>query len=1047
MSRPISCRPLPSPVSQLVSVAFCCLTIFVGSSLRARAQEPAPPLEQAGNEKVAEIMRTFPPRGVQSDGSQPTPPLEALKSFAMRDGLSIDLVASEPELSQPLFLSWDSRGRMWVAQYRQYQYPAGLKVVRFDHHLRAVFDKVPEAPPNHVPGEDRITVFEDTNGDGKYDTHRDVITGLNIATSVAPGRGGIWVLNPPYLLFYPDADGDDVPDRDPEVHLAGFGLQDTHSVANSLMWGPDGWLYGANGSTSGGTVSSEVTPGISFQGQCIWRYHPSTKVFEIYAEGGGNTFSLEIDAAGRVFSGTNGGNTRGWYYPQGSYSHKNWGKHGPLTNPYAFGFFNPMKFEGDGRRFPQAFLIYEGGLLPPEYNGSIIAPNAMLNLVWHSSLRPDGSSYQTNDETNLLESSDRWFRPVYSGVGPDGAVYIADWYDTRLSHVSPTDDWHKESGRVYRVHPTDSSPSYDLGDLHLLSAQKLSQLFSHPNKWVRQRAVLELSWRYEEAANLSEKQVTERVELQRELLQRIKSDSPGALESLWVLNAMGELTPQRAANFLQHSNANLRRWVVRLLGDRHAGIPELIELAAQESDVQVRSQLAATAKRVEANLGLSIVRNLLKYTEDQSDPHQPLMLWWAIEAHAAQTQAIQQFASDPALWELPLMQSTVAERLMQRYAASGTPADLEQCVQLLKLAPNGASRELLVEGLNQAFQGRTLPPLPDEIDRALEAYHAARGEAGIVLAVKQGNQSQYDDAVAKLVDRQVDLGLRIEIASAFGISPYPKAMNVLLSLATGGAADTPALQRVAIQSLSLYDDPKIPQAIARAFDSQISGEHNLRASGCRTLATRASWALVLLNEINHWRLKKQDIPADVVQRLRTFSDPKVVEAVEQAFGKPAEISSPAQVAEIQRLTSLLKQSKGNPDAGAAVFTTRCATCHQLFGKGVAIGPPLDNYDRGNLQFWLPAIIAPSIEIREGYVSYKILTDDGRLLTGMIAAQDLNSVTLATADNQRIIIERKNIEELQAIETSLMPADVLKELNDTQIIDLFAYLTRGARIAP
>ncbi len=276
----------------------------------------------------------------------------------------MELVAAEPTVTQPLFLSWDSRGRMWVVQYRQYQYPAGLKVIRYDQHLRAVFDKVPDPPPNGVRGADKITVHEDTDGDGLYDSHKEVITGLNIATSVQVGDGSIWVLNPPYLLRYADADGDDVPDGDPEVHLSGFGLQDTHSVANSLLWGPDGWLYGANGSTTVGDVSSAVTKGVRFQGQCIWRYHPRSKEFEIYAEGGGNTFSLDIDSKGRVFSGTNGGNTRGWYYPQGSYSEKNWGKHGPLTNPYAFGFFPPMKFEGDGRRFPQAFCIYEGGLFP-----------------------------------------------------------------------------------------------------------------------------------------------------------------------------------------------------------------------------------------------------------------------------------------------------------------------------------------------------------------------------------------------------------------------------------------------------------------------------------------------------------------------------------------------------------------------------------------------------------------------------------------------------------------------------------------------------------
>ena len=353
------------------------------------------------------------------------------------------------------------------------------------------------------------------------------------------------------------------PTGDPEVHLSGFGLQDTHSVANSLLWGPDGWLYGSNGSTTVGDVSSEVSKGVRFQGQCVWRYHPETKVFEIYAEGGGNTFSLDIDSKGRVFTGTNGGNTRGWYFPQGSYSSKNWGKHGPLTNPYAFGFFPPMKFEGDGRRFPQAFCIYEGGLFATEYDGSIIAPNALHNLVWNSKRIPDGSTYRTVDEANLVETPDRWFRPVYCGVGPDGAAYLADWYDTRLSHVSPTDDWHKESGRVYRIVPEGAEAKYSEGDLHELSSKELIERFDHPNKWVRRRAMLELGWRGDKSV----------VDDLAELVDRSPLESR-ALESLWALNLMGEFSSERAGNWLSNDDPHIRRWVVRLLGDRHEDHPD-----------------------------------------------------------------------------------------------------------------------------------------------------------------------------------------------------------------------------------------------------------------------------------------------------------------------------------------------------------------------------------------------------------------------------------------------------------------------------------------
>ena len=655
---------------------------------------------------------------------------------------------------------------------------------------------------------------------------------MNIASSVQVGNGGIWVLNPPYLLFYPDADGDDIPDGDPEVHLSGFGIQDTHSIANSLLWGPDGWLYAANGSTTAGVVSSAVTKGVEFQGQCIWRYHPETKVFEIYAEGGGNTFSLEIDSKGRVFSGTNGGNTRGYYYPQGSYADKNWGKHGPLTNPYAFGYFTHMGFEGDGRRFAQAFLIYEGGLFPNDYNGDIIAPNSLHNVVWHSERIPQGSTYRTVDHTNLLESSDRWFRPVYNGVGPDGSVYIADWSDTRLSHVSPVDDWHKESGRIYRVRPKDSSPNYQLGDLQQKTAEELISLFEHSNKWVRRRAMLELGWRGDDS-------------IVNTLITNV--DNHSSLESLWALNLMEELDSKLCRKWLQHLDEHIRRWMVRLIGDGtlkniDSQVYEaLAAVAANEPQVQVRSQLASTAKRIEAQYALPVVTQLLQHEQDLADPHMPLMLWWAVEAHAEEFAEIEKTFSNPEVWSLELTQTAITTRLMQRYAAAGTPEDLQYCARLVEIAPDDKSRELLLMGLNKAFQGRTVPPLPVSLEKALADYLESLGNDGIVLALRQGKPEAVPPAIKALKDTNNDLGLRMELARAFGEVKTPEVVSTLVSLATGRSTNEPAFQRVAIQSLANYDDAGIANSLIGSFQSRISAEHNLRTTACRTLASRKEW--------------------------------------------------------------------------------------------------------------------------------------------------------------------------------------------------------------
>ena len=1004
------------------------LLVLHGSVDLALAQDP-PVDGPAGNEKVAEIFRTFSARGAQRDESQPTPPEQMLDRFRLRDDVEADLVAHEPELSQPLFLSWDSRGRMWAVQYRQYQYPAGLKVERFDQYLRAVYDKVPEPPPHGMPGADKISVFEDTDGDGLYDSSKDVITGLNIATSVQVGPKGIWVLNPPYLLHYPDADGDDVPDGDPEVHLSGFGMQDTHSVANSLLWGPDGWLYGANGSTTAGTISSQATKGVRFEGQCIWRYDPDSKVFEIYAEGGGNTFSLEIDSKGRVFSGTNGGRKRGYYYPQGSYSDKNWGKHGPLTNPYAFGYFTGMPMEGDPRRFAQAFAIYEGGLFPDPFRQTIVAPNSLHNLVWNSRLISDGSNYRTEDLENLVETDDRWFRPVYAGVGPDGAIYLADWYDTRLSHVNPVDDWHKNSGRVYRIRPKGTRPVYQGGDLASLPSGELIEKFDAPNKWVRQRAALVLGWRNDS-------------DVLDELVSRVNQFA--SLESLWAIHLMRELTSQRAAGWLRHADPHIRRWTVRMLGDRHEGHPELVRMAEHESDLQVRSQLASTAKRIDGKTGLAIIDRLTRRDQDLLDPHLPLLYWWAVEAHADNWDAIEDAFAEPSLWTRPMVRKHLLGRLMQRYAAGGSAEDMAHCEALITIAPDDSSREILLVGLTKAFQGRAIPQLPDQLDAALSAYQESRGESGIVLALRSGRDGAAASAIKLLRDDSADLGVRIEIAHALGEIRESKSVDALLRLATGRETSEPALQRVAIATLASFDEDRIASGLIGAFYGKISREHGLRSAACRTLASRAAWADRLLEEVIQWRVRKAEVPDDVIQRLRTYPTRPFAARVEQAFGKAVEVSAVEKIAEIRRLTTLLGHSNGDPELGKKHFMTKCGICHKLFGEGKNIGPPLDGYERGSLKFWLTAIVEPSLEIREGFQSYMALTEDGRVVTGMMSAQDPKTVTLRTADDQAVVLLRNELEAFKAIKTSLMPEQVFKYMTDQQTSDLFAYLMLGTK---
>jgi putative heme-binding domain-containing protein len=956
----------------------------------------------------------------------PLSPSDSLARMTTPDDLAVDLVLSEPHIGQPLSMKWDSRGRLWVVNYLQYPNPAGLKMVSQDKFLRSVYDQVPAAPPNHFRGADKITIHEDTDGDGKYDKHSTFLEGLSLMTSFEFGRGGVWVLQPPYLLFYPDANRDDVPDGDPVVHLEGFNFEDSHSVTNNLRFGPDGWLY----ATQGSTVTANIKrPGdktaIHSEGQLVWRYHPELKKYEIFAEGGGNAFGLEIDAKGRIYSGHNGGNTRGFHYVQGGYFQKSFGKHGDLSNPFAFGYFEAMA-SASSQRFTHTFIIYDGGALPEQYNGRLFGVHPLGSHVVMSDVLPDRSSFKTKDIGHALDSTDTWFRPVDIQVGPDGGIYVADMYEQRIDHASHYQGRiHRESGRIYRISAKQPSgrrgPPFMAPGFDLSKDPNLARYLGVSNKWFRQAA-------------------------RREMLIRGPKpwtswpstlDSLGpqtALEVFWAAAAAGLGTDEQVAR-IDHADPYLRLWAVRLSCDDGTISDELAarlaDLAYREPNVEVRSQLACSARRLPAAQSLPIIKNLAQRSQDVDDIHIPLLLWWAIESKAdADRDAVLALFGDKAFWDQPIVSKHLAERLMRRYAATGQRKDLLTAAKLLDLAPTKEHASRLMAGLEAAYEGRTIANLPVELATAM----AKAGASSPTIRLRQGDKAAVAEALAMIADDKADAAKRQQLVAIFGTINQPACVPVLLKVLAASRND--GLRNSALAALQSYGDASIGSTVIGLYSELPDSVRDVAQS---LIASRKGWSELFLTTIDAGKIDPKTVSEPTVRRFLLHDSPQIAALCKKHFGELSGASPEELRVQIEKLTGVIGQAKGNPYAGHQLYNQTCGKCHTLFGQGGKIGPDLTTYKRDDLRGMLLNVVNPSAEIREGFENFVARTNDGRTLTGLLADQDANVVVIRGADGQNISLARTDIEDLRASRTSLMPDGQLKAFTDQQIRDLFAYL--------
>jgi putative membrane-bound dehydrogenase-like protein len=971
---------------------------------------------------------------VERAAGQQLSPSDSLKAMQVPAEFDVELVASEPLVRQPVCIEFDDRGRLWVIQYLQYPNPAGLNRVEVDRYSRTTYDRIPEPPPHGPRGADRITILKDADGDGRMETGQDFVNGLNLATGMAFGHGGVFVLNVPYLLFFPDRNRDDVPDGDPEVLLTGFGMQDAHSVANSLTWGPDGWLYGCQGST----VTANIR-GIEFQ-QGVWRYRPETREFELFCEGGGNCWGLDFDAHGRLFYSTNYGGFVMVHGVQGGSFVKSFSKHGALQNPFAYGYFEHATHTGfKGGHVTVGGIVYQGHTFPESMRGKYIAGDLLGHGVYWHEISPQGSTVQTAHGGELLVADDPWFAPTDVTLGPDGAIYVSDWHDARTAHPDPDADWDRSNGRIYRI-AAKGAKRAALMDFADLTSDELLDLHDHRSQWFVRRTRQELVRRADQS-------------LIPELKERVLSSAENkqALEALWTLSALNAFDEPLAMELLDSPHSPVRAWTIRLMGDRRQLSTEMAhrldELAEQEMSVEVRQQLACSACRWPADQAMPVINANINRNIDNEDPYLPLLWWWAVERHAVsgRNEVMRRFTR-PSLWKSRLGATTLLPRLVRRYTAEGTLEGLNCVSELLHSAPNADVRATLWTSCLQGW--RDLPAEsasklqsllrqhPTLLNLLLSEWNTTPENLTLLqLCIMAGHKESFEHALHLVQQSELPAERRAALINIVGEGLEGDSVAALLNLAEKDGPDS--VRIAALRQLGRVGDVQVSERLVSLYSTLQSEE--LRSALRQVILGRRTSALLWLNAADQGKIPASETPADEIRLIALLRDKQLDALVKKHWGQMQAATAEVKLAEVRRLNNDLRAGPGNKDQGRLLFRKHCAACHQLFGEGTKLGPDLTTANRTDRDFLLISLVDPSSVIRREYISLIVQTVDGRIESGLAVNRDDNGLTLVNSKAETRTFSQGEIEQVYESQTSHMPEELYRQLKPQDLRDLFAWL--------
>lgn len=989
---------------------------------------------------------------------KPLPAEESIKHFVTPEGMAVRRYADERDFqAKPIAMNWDERGRLWVCETVDY--------------------------PNELGGNrDRIRICEDTDGDHVADEFTVFAEGLSIPTAIVIVRGGAVVQNGTETIYLKDTDGDDIADQKTTL-IANWALGDTHGGVSNYRYGLDNWIWAMQGYNNS-TPHVDGEPTQTFR-MGFWRFKlsqtdpPKVTELEFVRSSNNNTWGLGISEDGLIFGSTANHNPSMFVpIPNRYYERvRGWAPStlGTIADTYLFKPITENVRQVDqfgGYTAGAGHALYTARAFPQQWwNKTAFVCGPTGHLVGTFVLRRDGANYTSTSPVNLLASDDEWSAPIMAEVGPDGAVWVIDWYNYIVQH-NPTpqgfktgkgnayesDLRDKEHGRIYRVVPTrdDRDAVHAFSSLAERSNAKLVAALKHPS----------FAWRLHAQRLLVERQANDVFQSLVALVTDQSVDeiglNVGAIHALHTLHGLGYMKLDKrllAAGFahscleaaLKHPSAGVRRNAIAVLPHDELGRELLLGNAGLFTDKDAQVQLQAILTLADMPAAEEAGQLVAEVAASATDP---VVVDGLTSAAAAN--AIPYLRSIAAQRDAKLSAANLRiARRVSEHIARGRP-DAQQ-LQTIVASLQSAGGELahtvldgLTAGIPANFEFETTAAFDETLVTAFENADAASKSKLIRLAARCGTKAL--DAHAKEILQSLvalvgdeDAGDRDRVAAARDLVGFRADDGEIAGRIVDqiNAQTSPELAREFLGAVQLSKSAAAGDAIINAASTLTP---QVKSAAIDTLLSRPAWAKSLLTAVESRKIELGEFSLEQKQALRAFPDEKLRAHADKLLSMSGGLPDADREKVLKSLLDLTKL-EGNVDAGRATFKKVCAACHKHGEMGHTIGPNLTGMAVHPKAELLTHIIDPSRSVEGNYRVYTVVTVDGQVISGMLATETRTTITLIDANAKEIALAREDIDELVASRKSLMPEGFEKQISEEELSNLLEFLTNKGRFIP